>query len=392
MNRHFRMELSEAETLLCGALAAGDDEAAAQCARQLIQLIGDDEAYQMALKNEVASILAHMLITTAGPSPVAPHWHAIYSEMLQRISSYLDELDLIAAHLAEHDIPVVALKNGGIVRGIYPYAACVPMGDIDLLVRKGDFRRAHAIMLSGGYTFEFRSALEEAELKNAEESGGAEYYKILPSGGRFWAELQWRPIAGRWIRPDQEPPADELINRAVAVPGTQVRLLAPEDNLLQVALHTAKHSYVRAPGLRLHTDVDRIVRFQPIDWTNFVERVRKLEVQTSVYFSLAIPKALFDTPVPDEVLNQLAPSAWKRRAIYAFLGRAGLFDPHQPKFNRVAYIIFTTLLYDNFAGLWRAVFPDTAWMQEHYRFQGKARLPFYYAVRLFDLVWRRLAT
>jgi len=55
-------------------------------------------------------------------------------------------------------------------------------------------------------------------------------------------------VAGRWIRPDQEPGAEELLARSISIPGSAARLLAPEDNLLQIALHTAKHSYVRAPG------------------------------------------------------------------------------------------------------------------------------------------------
>ena len=49
----------------------------------------------------------------------------------------------------------------------------------------------------------------------------------------------------------------------------EYQILSPEDNLLQVALHTAKHSYVRAPGFRLHSDVDRIVCFQEINWNIF---------------------------------------------------------------------------------------------------------------------------
>ena len=85
----------------------------------------------------------------------------------------------------------------------------------------------------------------------------------------MWVELQWRPVAGRWIREDQEPNADDLINRSLPITGTNVRLLAPEDNLLQVCLHTAKHSYMRAIGFRLHTDVDRIVNYQNINWNIF---------------------------------------------------------------------------------------------------------------------------
>ncbi len=48
--------------------------------------------------------------------------------------------------------------------------------------------------------------------KRGLESGGTEYVKRL-SDEAVWIELQWRPIAGRWIRKDQEPDgAAELVN------------------------------------------------------------------------------------------------------------------------------------------------------------------------------------
>ena len=95
---------------------------------------------------------------------------------------------------------------------------------------------------------------------------------------------------------DQEPQAEELLARSVPIPGSAARLLAPEDNLLQVALHTAKHSYVRAPGFRLHTDVDRIVRRQPLNWEVFLTRVMSLEVKTPVYFSRRFPGSSSEPP------------------------------------------------------------------------------------------------
>ncbi|KPV53921.1 hypothetical protein SE17_06810 [Kouleothrix aurantiaca] len=266
------------------------------------------------------------------------------------------------------------------------------MGDLDVLVERRHFRRAHAILLAHGYNFEFRSPLEEAELDAAEQGGGAEYWKLLPSGEKMWFELQWRPVAGRWIRPDQEPSAEELMARSIPIEGTAVRLLAPEDNLLQVALHTAKHSYVRAPGFRLHTDVDRIVRRQVIDWNLFVKRVKALQVKTAVYFSLALPKLLFDTPIPDDVLDQLRPPAWKERLISRWLQKVGIFNPDKPKFGRLEFILFTAMLYDDAGGLWRGIFPDSAWMQKHYGFTNKLLLPLYHGRRIANLAFRRISS
>ncbi|MDA2910955.1 nucleotidyltransferase family protein [Nitrospiraceae bacterium AH_259_D15_M11_P09] len=358
---------------------------------RVYERVGDTAIWRAARENEMDALVAHALRDARGGEGLPSHWQQAHDDTQQRISSYLDELDRLAAQLASAGVPLVALKNGGIARGIHPCAGCCPMGDLDVLVEKRHFRTAHTIMLSNGYRFEFRSPLEKADIDQAEKGGGAEYWKLLPNGPKLWVEVQWRPVAGRWIRPDQEPRADHLLSRSVPIPGTAVRLLAPEDNLLQVALHTAKHSYVRAPGFRLHTDVDRIVRGQTVDWDHFLDRVLTLEVTTPVYFSLVIPRMLFSTPIPDEVLARLRPARWKEEAVGRWIERAGLFNPEGRKFGRIGYIGFTALLYDDLSGLVRAMFPDRHAMREQYGFRSDAVLPFYHVRRLADLLFRRVS-
>ena len=385
------LALTEPQRLLCRAIADEPVEVRGFAARRLWEQLGDQAAFALAQENQVAPLLAHVLMEIFGSEVPAP-WRQAHGETFQRLSLYLGELDRLAARLAEDGIPLVALKNGGIARGIFPCPGCCPMGDLDVLVEKRHFRRAHELLQDADYTFEFRSPLEKASLEAAEQGGGAEYWKILPGGARLWLELQWRPVAGRWIRPDQEPKAEELLARSIPIPGSAARLLAPEDNLLQVALHTAKHSYVRAPGFRLHTDVDRIVRRQPLNWDLFLTRVMSLEVKTPVYFSLAIPQSLFGTPIPDEVLARLKPPPWKIALITGWLQRVGLFNPNAPKFGRAGFVLFTALLYDDLKGLFRGLFPGKAWMRAQYRFHSSWLLPYYYGRRLVDLAIRRVST
>jgi hypothetical protein len=345
----------------------------------------------MAKSNRVESIVAHALMDALGRDNVPAHWVKAHEENFKRISAYLTELDYISNKLAEENVSLIALKNGGIARGIYPCSGCCPMGDLDVLVEKKDFLKAHQLLLNHDYYFEFRSPLEELDIEVAEKNGGAEYWKILPDGEKLWFELQWRAVAGRWIRPEQEPHSKDLIGRSISIPDTSVRILSPEDNLLQVALHTAKHSYVRAPGMRLHTDVDRIVRYQSIEWTIFLKYILDLQIKTAVYFSLIIPKALFGTPIPDEVLARLKPSAWKEKLISSWLKKAGLFIPDEKKFGKLKYILFNILLYDDFSGFWKAVFPEKKWMKERYGFKNNLLLPIYYISRLKDLLFRRIS-
>ncbi len=389
------IRLTSTQQLLCQAIADGSPEQQQAAARQLHAVLGEEQALALAQRNEVDCIVGHHFSsasqTNAGVATES-RWGSVHQDTHERLTSYLAELDHVAERLAEEQIPLAALKNAGIARGIYPCPGCCPMGDLDVLIERRHFRHAHQILLEEGYQFEFRSPLEEASLDAAERGGGTEYWKILPNGQKLWLELQWRPVAGRWIRPDQEPPAEQLLARSVPIPGTAVRLLSPEDNLLQVALHTAKHSYVRAPGFRLHTDVDRIVRRQTIDWDLFLDRVLALQVQTSVYFSLAIPQQMFGSPIPEWILERLRPAKWKEVVMENWLQRIGLFDPHERKFSRPGFVVFTALLYDDFTGLWRGMFPDAAWMRKHYQFSRAHLLPYYHCQRLFNLAFRRVVT
>ncbi|MDP6943291.1 MAG: nucleotidyltransferase family protein, partial [Myxococcota bacterium] len=216
-------------------------------------------------------------------------------------------------------------------------------------------RDAHRIISESGFTLDTRGTVESADLEEGLLHGGTEYRKMV-DGEEIWFELQWRPVAGRWIRTDQEPAAADLLARSVPIEGSDVRLLAPVDNMIQVALHTAKHTYVRAPGLRLHTDVDRLTRYQPPSWTEVEAMANDLEIRTAVYFSLAMARALLGTPVPDAILDHLAPEPWRQRVVTRWLRRVDVFDPNGHKFSRPAMMAFVAMLYDNRRGLMASVF------------------------------------
>ena len=137
----------------------------------------------------------------------------------------MDVLDEIALELKKNNIQIVALKNAGITKAIYKNHASSPMGDLDLLVRLSDFKKAHEILMNNlNFNFKFRSKFEIEEIEHAIRGGGTEYYKII-NGTKVWLELQWRPIAGRWIQPHNEPNGEELINRSIHIEGSNVRIL-----------------------------------------------------------------------------------------------------------------------------------------------------------------------
>ena len=357
----------------------------------LFNSIGEKECFDLCEQNKITPIafdsLSHCTDIT-----LPKRWKESHRLLEIRIKEYMSELDKVSQLLHEENIKLVALKNSGIARCLYPYPGSSPMGDLDVLVEKKDFRKAHSKLNNHGYVLKFRSPLEEDNLDSAERGGGAEYSANLESGHHLWFELQWRPVAGRWIRPDQEPTAEELLERSTTIEGSKTRILSPEDNLLQVCLHTAKHTYVRAPGFRLHTDVDRIVRSQTIDWTKFTQLVENLQVKTAVFFSLAFANDLLRTPIPENVMETISPNTLKRFLMTKWLQKVGLFFPDEKKWGRIGYVIFVSFIYDDFKGFLKGIFPTAEVMREKYDNTPSKSKPIIllYIYRLFDILKNRV--
>lgn len=350
-------------------------------------VINEEKLFQYAQVDEVASHIAYIL--KSSDLKYNSSWEKEYQDTDHRISALMSVLDEVATKLKASQIEIVALKNAGITKALYKNNACSPMGDLDLLVRSKDFIKAHEIILNDlGFTFKFRSEFEEEDLEEAFRGGGTEYYKIV-DGYKVWLELQWRPIAGRWIQPHNEPNGDKLMDSSIEVEDSDVRILSPEDNLLQVALHTAKHSYVRAPGFRLHSDVDRVVRFQTINWEKFEDKVCQLKLKTGVYFSLFFAKELLETPIPEIVLIKLKPVWFRRQSIHYFIKKAGFYNQEKKKFTRIGYILFNLSLYDSIGENIKAIFPPFDSLKIKYPIRSKWQLPYFYIIRIKDLLFKR---
>jgi hypothetical protein len=349
-----------------------------------LNLIDIDQFYDVCQRHEVTSIV-YKPLSLFYKNPLPSFWEEEYLRVKYQISFMLERTRFIGTKLAESGIPIVILKNGGIALQLMDDAALCPMGDIDSLVRKEDFRKAHDVILENGFKFKFRSEFEDENIENAFFDGGTEYSFENENGEKMWLELSHRAISGRWIRLDKEPKTELLIKNSQFIPDTNLRVLSPEDNLLQVSIHTAKHSYVREPGFRLHLDVDRIVSRLNIDWHLFIQKVNETGCKTAVYFSLFLSKALFDTQIPDNVLEALKPEISKGKRILRMIENAGIMEPADDKFNRVEFIRFQLSLYDSQKDAFRVILPSIEWLKEKYSFKSSLLVPFYLGLRIIDL-------
>lgn len=312
-------------------------------------------------------------------------WKSETEQTRRRLSFLFAQVEKLGEDMAAHNIPLILLKNGGIAIDIMDDLAECPMGDIDMLCRKSDFMEAHNIILNHGFQFKFRSVYEFENLDEAFADGSTEY-SIKDGEELAWVELAWRPVAGRWIRKDKEPDADQLVADSHVAAHSCCRVLSNEDNLLQVSIHTAKHSYVRAPGYRLHLDVDRIVSNKQIDWDKFLAKVDKVGSQTAVYFSLYFAKEILGTKIPENVLDSLKPKECKRKRIMNMLLKANLMHPHGRKFSKLGFLRFQTSLYDTTGDFLAVLFPSAAQLKAKYGYKSKVTIPFCWVLYVLDMV------
>lgn len=380
-------KLSNVERLFSLSISCKSHNFASEI-KNLYHEVGDLRFWQFSNNEKSASIVSKTLQKVIDKNEINQKWIDISLLIESRISLYMNELDNIAKILSKKNIEIIALKNSGIARGIFNDYSSSPMGDIDLLVKKSDFFDAHNELVKAGYLFSDRSPFEIKNINQAYMHGGSEYCCHLSNGDKLWIELQFRSVAGRWIQPSQEPSAEILFKNAIPIEGSLCKILSPEDNLLQVCLHTAKHSFVRSPGFRLHTDVDRIVTFNEIKWDDFCNKVEKLHVKTPVYISLLLAKNLLRTNIPDRIIKRLNFSPIKHLLIQYWLKRVGLFSPESKKWNKVGYILFNVILFDSFKDFLKAIFPNKRTIIKNYSKKNKFVF-FVYIKRIFDLIFKR---
>jgi hypothetical protein len=353
----------------------------------MIKALDINRLFYICKEHELAGLVGNRIIKFSSIE-LPQKWRDHVLKQKSKLSFFKHQTINIANVFAREGIKVVVLKNGGIMLNLINDPVDCPMDDIDTLICKSDFLNAHEILIREGFKLNFRSSYEINDVRKAFIHGSAEYSYDMPDGNKMWFELSWRPVDGRWLCAEFEPSVDEFMCRAKKANGSEAYVLSVEDNLLQVCLHTAKHSYVRAPGLRLHLDVERIVSSCYVDWNLFFNNVERYHARTSSYYSLLIAKELFDLrQIPDSLLNELMPVRIKRRAIERSLNKVGLLHPHSKKFTKLKYILFQVYLYDSLKDILKKIFPSPSFlfnrMGDNYH---PVLLPLYWLCYSLDLL------
>jgi hypothetical protein len=168
--------------------------------------------------------------------------------------------------LEAYGIAAIPYRGPVLATLAYGNVALRQFGDLDLLVRPQDADRARALLWAQGYRW--RDGHPPARFPRL-----LKVYELLSADAQVLVELHWALTSATFFFP-LNPASLWTRLETVSLLGTPVRSLAPEDLLLILCVHGAKHFWSRLGWI---CDVAAVLRVAPqLDWERCLAQASRL--------------------------------------------------------------------------------------------------------------------
>lgn len=240
-----------------------------------------------------------------------------------RVLHFTAELQKIARCFEQRGIEFLAHKGPALAQLLYGDPAMRQFGDLDVIVKSRDFRRAKDVLIESGYDSNLRLSPrhEQALLRSGYECS------FGLNSARNLVELQWQ-IVPRFYSINFD--IDALFSRSMQVnlDDVALRTLGREDLLMVLCVHAAKHEWVQLGMLR---DIAALMNFD-LDWNWIVAEARRLGIIKILQVSLLAANKLFNVSCRKEL-----PSANEGTAELASAVVSRLQHNYEPDTESIRY-------------------------------------------------------
>lgn len=250
------------------------------------------EVFRLAEHHGVLPLAARSLTAHARRlSPEIEHsLRSAYEANLRRSLWFTAELARIVQHFERAQLHVVPYKGPVLAQSLYHDPGLRSFSDLDFLISPVDFVRAKQALAEIGYrpATEIASAVEQLWLRIGYERS------FDGIAGKNLVELQWALLPHFYAI---DLPVKDLLARAgtTVVSGSEVPCLSPEDSLLVLCLHAAKHLWTRLIWL---SDIAESLQTQSIDYSLLSSRASDLGVARILGISFWLVKNVFRAEIP----------------------------------------------------------------------------------------------
>lgn len=234
----------------------------------------------------------------------------LYYGNLRRNLAIAAALKVVFLRFGADAVPFIVLKGIALAECFYPGLATRGMSDADVLVHKGDVRRANDSLAALGYAAA-DSAVEEALRNPPGYLASLDYRKSdgsLPNIHLHWHTVNTSVPAYMF---SENIDLNRMWERAIPVrlAGAQARILCPEHQIVYLCEH----------GLRINHSFDRLILIYDIfyaiktprwsvDWDVVAAEARLFGIERLVFLSLSIVRRHAPAAVPERIDRALSPS------------------------------------------------------------------------------------
>jgi hypothetical protein len=224
------------------------------------------------------------------PADVTQSLRSGFEGTVRRNLWFASELVRILQHFDGKEVRAVPYKGPMLAEAVYGDVALRIFSDLDFLIAPGDFQRAKQALAELGYEPSVSLA------PSAERMGLRTGYELAfdSAAGKNLVELQWG-LLPHFYAVDLR--ADDLLARSgrAVLGGREVPSLSPEDLLLVLCLHAAKHLWMRLIWI---CDIAETIRSQAVDCAVVFSRARELGISRILGVSFWLVKNVLGSPIP----------------------------------------------------------------------------------------------
>lgn len=208
------------------------------------------------------------------------------------------QLIKIVNQLEKYDLPVIAYKGMTLAEFAYQDTSLRQFGDIDLFIRKKDFKEVKMRLLDIG-------CKEAWELSEDQEKAVLKYYYEYPffyGGNKTLIEVHWEFVEP-FFTFDYE--IEEVWERTenVNLYGKDISTLSAEDYLIVLCSHGSKHFWKRLSWV---CDVAKLIENKDIDWEIVIPRASKYGSLRMVGIGSYLANKICGTHLPDKITEYLS--------------------------------------------------------------------------------------
>jgi hypothetical protein len=367
-----------------GDTASGDTGSADTGSGDATALASADPETVVALarRHGMTSLLhRHLAARPDVPRALADAVRAAHGRAARRALALAGELARLLRRLEDEGVPALAYKGPALAVQAYGDLSLRSPSDLDLLVTPGDAPRALAVLADAGYRAGYAPTPAQDRCFRATDGD----YPLVHGETEALVELHCRASSRRFgVRLETA----ELATRAVAVPlgGATVAAPAPDDLLLALLVHGAKH---RWPRLEWLTAASSLARRAEIDLGSFLARAERHGGRRMALVGLALARDVVGLPLLADVEREI-----ERDPAVPHLrdeARSVLFAGEEPEGETAANLAFNLRAQDGvaarlrFAWRWLTVPGPEDWAAVAL---PDAAFPLYRALRPARLAWR----